>query len=253
MKKSMKKLVSLGLALGMVCSLGLSVSAAGKNDSGWGDWRSWSTWGNWNESDNYASVPSTFTSDPSSYFMPERSDTNEEMAPGFYMEKSYFPTTVPGVYAVSSVPVAVRTPAYELLKKYGVREGNSLIARFYDLPEQSVNAKAMLDAKAAELGGTVVGYFDASLAEVNSSGDSLTELPETSETFTLFIGCGTNDPTKKLACIRVREGGVVDVLEDTYPDTRTLTVETTPNQASYAAVVLDAATVVPAAVAPAAE
>ena len=160
MKKSFRKVLSLTLAMTMIFALGLTANAAGKNDSGWGDYRYWSTWGNWNESDAEGSVPVTLTGDPSSYYMPQRSEENHEMAPAYYMEKSFFPTTVPGVYAVSSVPVAVRTPAHQLLNSFGGKEGYGLIARFYDLPAQSTNAKAMLDAKAAEIGGTVVGYFD---------------------------------------------------------------------------------------------
>lgn len=251
MQKKFRKVLSLVLALTMVFAIGLTANAAGKNDSGWGDYRYWSTWGNWNESDNYASVPTTFTSDPSSYYMPERSDENKEMAPAFYKEKSYFPTTIPGVYAVSSVPVALRTPAYQLLNKFGLKEGFGLIARFYDLPKQSVNAKAMLDAKAAELGATVVGYFDGSLAVVDSN-DKLTELAETDETIDLFLGIGSNNPNYELCAIRVQEGGKVAVLEDQHLDTNILSIKTTPNVASYAVVCKPAGAVAVTA-APAAE
>ncbi len=244
MKKSFRTALSLTLALMMVFALGLTASAAGPNDSAWGDYRYWSTWGNWNESDDPASVPTTLTCDPSSYYMPERSEENKEMAPAYYMEKSYFPTTIPGVYAVSSVPVALRTPAYKLLNKFDVKEGSGLIARFYDLPAQSVNAKGMLDAKAAELGATVVGYFDGSLAKVDSN-DNLTELPETDETIDLFLGIGSNNPNFKLGAIRVQEGGKVEVLEDQHLDTNLLSIKTTPNVASYAVVVIPAGAAAP--------
>ena len=240
MKKILKKLLVVTLAATMIMGLGLTAFAAGKNDSGWGDYRYWSTWGNWNESDASESVPLTLTSDPSSYYMKERSTENHEMAPGYYMEKSFFPTTIPGVYAVSSVPVAIRTPAHELLNKYGVTEGSSIIARFYDLPERSVNAKNELDAAAAELGAEVVGYFDGSLAKIDSN-EKLSELTSDS-TYELFIGIGSNDATKQLAAIRVKDGGDVDVLPDAHPDTNILSIETTPDVASYAVVVLDAGT-----------
>ena len=248
MKKIAKKLLVVTLAATMIMGLGLTAFAAGKNDSGWGDYRYWSTWGNWNESDDTASVPLTLTSDPSSYYMKERSTENHEMAPGYYMEKSFFPTTIPGVYAVSSVPVAIRTPAHELLNKYGVGEGSSILARFYDLPERSVNAKNELDACAAELGAEVVGYFDGSLAKIDSN-EKLSELNSDS-TYELFIGIGTNDATKQLAAIRVKDGGVVDVLPDAHPDTNILSIETTPDVASYAVVVLDAGTDLTAVAAP---
>ncbi len=172
--------------------------------------------------------------------MEKRSTENGEMAPGYYKETSFFPTTIPGVYAMNVIPVAVRTPAYKLLQKYGAVEGESILARFYDLPERSVNAKAMLDAKAAEMGATVVGYFDGSLAKIDSK-EKLTDL-DSDETFELYIGAGTADPTTKLAAIRVQEGGVVDVLADQNPDTDILSILTTPNKASYAVVIVDGAT-----------
>ena len=79
------------------------------------------------------------------------------------------------------------------------------------------------------------------------SNDKLSELPETSATYELFLGIGSNNPDYKLCAIRVREGGDVAVLEDMHPDTNILSIETTPNVASYAVVCAPAGTAVPAA------
>lgn len=145
-------------------------------------------------------------------------------------------TTVSGVYMLEKVSGgAIKTDMASISQGYGLASGEKLYAKMMDMDAKKSNlAKACMDAAAAAVGAEVGPCVNIELGKM--AGGKYSVLPSEGATVRIALGIPASfaQAGKTFAVVRVREGGVVDVLSDVDTDPNTITFDTTAGAGAYA-------------------
>lgn len=145
-------------------------------------------------------------------------------------------TTVSGVYLVEKVNgCAITTDMAAISQGYGLASGEKLFAKMMDMdPKKSNLAKACMDAAAAAVGAEVGPCINIELGKMAAGKYSV--LPAEGATIRMAVGVPANfvENGKTYAMVRVRVGGVIDILPDVDTNPNTITFDTTAGAGAYA-------------------
>ena len=145
-------------------------------------------------------------------------------------------TTVSGVYVVNKVNgCAITTDLAAISQGYGLASGEKLFAKIMDMDAKKSNlAKACMDAAAAAMGAEVGPCLNIELGKM--AGGKYSVLPTEGAAIRIAVGIPGNfaEAGKTYAMVRVRVGGVVDILADVDTNPNTITFDTTAGAGAYA-------------------
>lgn len=145
-------------------------------------------------------------------------------------------STVSGVYLATSVNgCAITTPIADISAAYGLADGEKAYAKFFNLdPKKSTAAMAVINGVAAAKGAVVGPCINIELGKMSAGKYSLLASDGAAIRLSLGIPKTFAQADKSFAIIRVREGGLVDILEDIDTNPDTITFDTTGGAAAYA-------------------
>ena len=145
-------------------------------------------------------------------------------------------SSVSGVYMLEKVNGgAITTDLGTISQSYGLASGEKLYAKMMDMDAKKSNlAKACMDAAAAAMGAEVGPCVNIELGKM--AGGQYSVLPAEGATIRIALGVPANfvQDGKTFAMVRVREGGVVDILADVDTNPNTITFDTTAGAGAYA-------------------
>lgn len=145
-------------------------------------------------------------------------------------------TSVSGIYVVEKVNgCAITTDLATISQGYGLAAGEKLFAKIMDMDsKKSYLARACMDAAAAAYNAEVGPCINIELGKMTAGEYSV--LPAEGTTIRIAVGLPANfvEEGKTYAMVRVREGGVVDILPDVDTDPNTITFDTTAGAGAYA-------------------
>ena len=145
-------------------------------------------------------------------------------------------STVSGVYVLDKVAgAAVTTDMASISQSYGLASGEKLYAKMMDMDaKKSFLAKACIDAAAAAAGAEVGPCVNIELGKMTAGQYSVLPTEGTSIRIAIGIPAVFAQDGKTFAMVRVREGGVIDILKDVDTDPNTITFDTTAGAGAYA-------------------
>ena len=145
-------------------------------------------------------------------------------------------TTVSGIYMVNKVNgCAITTDMAAISQGYGLASGEKLFAKIMDMDsKKSYLARACMDAAAAAVGAQVGPCVNIELGKMTAGKYSV--LPAEGAAIRIAVGVPANfvEAGKTYAMVRVRVGGVVDILPDVDTNPNTITFDTTAGAGAYA-------------------
>lgn len=145
-------------------------------------------------------------------------------------------SSVSGVYMLEKVAGgAITTDMTSISQNYGLASGEKLYAKMMDMDAKKSNlAKACMDAAAAAVGAEVGPCVNIELGKM--AGGKYSVLPAEGAAIRIALGvpAGFAQDGKTFAVVRVREGGVVDILADVDTNPNTITFDTTAGAGAYA-------------------
>lgn len=145
-------------------------------------------------------------------------------------------TTVSGVYLVEKVDgCAITTDMTAISQGYGLASGEKLFAKMMDMDSKKSHlARACMDYAAAAVGAQVGPCINIELGKMAAGKYSV--LPAEGATIRIAVGVPANfvEAGKTYAMVRVRVGGVVDILPDVDTNPNTITFDTTAGAGAYA-------------------
>jgi len=145
-------------------------------------------------------------------------------------------SSVSGVYMVEKVNgAAITTDLATISADYGLADGERLFARMMDMDSKKSNlARACIDAAAAAYNAEVGPCLNIELGKMSAGKYSV--LPAEGGVIRISVGIPADfaDAEKTLDIVRVREGGVIDILKDVDTDPNTITFDTTAGAGAYA-------------------
>lgn len=145
-------------------------------------------------------------------------------------------TTVTGVYLASKVNgTAITTPAADIAAGYGLASNEKAFAKFSNMDaKKSYLANACLVAGAASQNAILGPCVNIELGKMTSGHYSL--LPTTGAAIRISIGIPASfaQDGHTYAMVRVREGGIIDILKDVDANPNTITFDTTGGAGAYA-------------------
>mgnify|MGYP000825956534 CR=1 FL=1 len=140
---------------------------------------------------------------------------------------------VGGVYVLKKgIGVAVNLPAATIALNYGLGAGERAFVKAFDMDVKKSNLayQCMVDTAAA-YGASIVGTINLELGKMSGGVYSL--LPAGAE-IPVSFSVPVAAQGRTVAVIRVQEGGVVTVLQDTDTNPATVTFNTTGGAGAYA-------------------
>ena len=145
-------------------------------------------------------------------------------------------TSVSGVYLLEKVAGgAVTTDMASISQSYGLASGEKLYAKMMDMDVKKSNlAKACIDAAAAAAGAEVGPCVNIELGKMAAGQYSVLPAEGAAIRIALGIPATFAQDGKTFAMVRVREGGVIDILKDVDADPNTITFDTTAGAGAYA-------------------
>lgn len=145
-------------------------------------------------------------------------------------------TTVSGIYMVEKVNgCAITTDMAAISQGYGLASGEKLFAKMMDMDsKKSYLARACMDSAAAAVGAQVGPCINIELGKMTAGKYSV--LPAEGSAIRIAVGVPANfvEAGKTYAMVRVRVGGVVDILPDVDTNPNTITFDTTAGAGAYA-------------------
>lgn len=145
-------------------------------------------------------------------------------------------TSVTGVYLATKVSgTAITTPMASISAGYSLASNEKAYAKFADMDtKKSYLAMACINAAAASQKAEVGPCIDIELGKMTGGEYSL--LPASGAAIRMAIGIPANFVVdgKTYAMVRVREGGVIDILADVDTNLNTITFDTTGGAGAYA-------------------
>ena len=145
-------------------------------------------------------------------------------------------TSVSGIYVVEKVNgCAITTDMAAISQGYGLASGEKLFAKIMDMDsKKSYLARACMDSAAAAMGAEVGPCINIELGKMTAGKYSV--LPAEGATIRIAVGVPTNfvEAGKTYAMVRVRVGGVIDILPDVDTNPNTITFDTTAGAGAYA-------------------
>lgn len=145
-------------------------------------------------------------------------------------------TTVSGIYVLEKVNgCAITTDKAAISQGYGLASGEKLFAKMMDMDsKKSYLARACMDAAAAANNAVVGPCVNIELGKMTAGKYSV--LPAEGATIRIAVGVPANfvEAGKTYAMVRVRVGGVVDILPDLDTNPNTVTFDTTAGAGAYA-------------------
>ena len=145
-------------------------------------------------------------------------------------------TTVSGIYMVEKVDgCAITTDMTTISQNYGLASGEKLYAMVLDMDsKKSYLARACMDSAAAAIGAEVGPCINIELGK--KAAGKYSPLPAEGSAIRIAVGVPANfvEDGKTYAMVRVRVGGVIDILPDVDTNPNTITFDTTAGAGAYA-------------------
>lgn len=145
-------------------------------------------------------------------------------------------TSVAGIYLASKVDgTAITTPMANIAQGYGLASNEKAFAKFSNMDaKKSYLANACLVAGAASQNAILGPCVNIELGKMTSGHYSL--LPTTGAAIRISIGIPASfaQDGHTYAMVRVREGGIIDILKDVDANPNTITFDTTGGAGAYA-------------------
>lgn len=145
-------------------------------------------------------------------------------------------TSVTGIYLATKVDgTAITTPMANIATGYGLASNEKAFAKFSNMDaKKSYLANACLVAGAASQNAILGPCVNIELGKMTSGHYSL--LPTTGAAIRISIGIPASfaQDGHTYAMVRVREGGIIDILKDVDTNPNTITFDTTGGAGAYA-------------------
>lgn len=145
-------------------------------------------------------------------------------------------TTVKGVYLAGNVKGSVvATPVAAISEGYGLKSNEKPYAKFATMnPKKSNLAYACLELGSKAMGADLGPVVDIELGKMTDGTYSLLSSEGSEIQITFGIPNDFAEAGKTFAVVRVRVGGVIDILKDIDTDDNTVTFLTTGGSGAYA-------------------